>query len=116
MALKLLELGKARFPRTVRIILSGQSDRETILRSVDPSHQYLSKPCGLEELKQRLMSAFALRDMLDDPPLAAVLLVAQTRTCDLKTGHCAVGCTTRCKSFQSVATGEMSVESAPFLN
>ena len=55
-----------RFPRTVRIILSGQSDRETILRSVGPSHQYLSKPCDVDELKQKLMRAFALRDMLDN--------------------------------------------------
>jgi HD-like signal output (HDOD) protein len=61
------------FPRTVRIILSGQSDRETILRSVGPSHQYLSKPCDLDELKQRLMRAFALRDMLNDTHLKEVI-------------------------------------------
>jgi HD-like signal output (HDOD) protein/ActR/RegA family two-component response regulator len=70
---QLLELVKVRYPRMVRIILSGQSDRETILRSVGPSHQYLSKPCDLDELKQRLMSAFALRDMLDDPRLKEVI-------------------------------------------
>ena len=49
---QLLDLVKVKFPRTVRIILSGQSDRETILRSVGPSHQYLSKPCDLDELKR----------------------------------------------------------------
>jgi HD-like signal output (HDOD) protein/CheY-like chemotaxis protein len=70
---QLLDLVKAKFPRTVRIILSGQSDRETILRSVGPSHQYLSKPCDLDELKQRLARAFALRDMLDDPHLKEVI-------------------------------------------
>jgi HD-like signal output (HDOD) protein/CheY-like chemotaxis protein len=70
---QLLELVKAKFPRTVRIILSGQSDRETILRSVGPSHQYLSKPCDLDELKQRLVRAFALRDLLDDPHLKEVI-------------------------------------------
>src|ERR1700690_993982 len=70
---QLLELVKARFPRTVRIILSGQSDRETILRSVGPSHQYLSKPCDLDELKQKLVRAFALREMLDDPHLKEVI-------------------------------------------
>jgi YesN/AraC family two-component response regulator len=64
---QLLDLVKAKFPRTVRIILSGQSDRETILRSVGPSHQYLSKPCDVDELKPRLNRAFALRDMLGDP-------------------------------------------------
>jgi HD-like signal output (HDOD) protein/ActR/RegA family two-component response regulator len=70
---QLLDLVKTKFPRTVRIILSGQSDRETILRSVGPSHQYLSKPCDLDELKQRLMRTFALRDMLDDPHLKEVI-------------------------------------------
>lgn len=70
---ELLDLVKAKFPRTVRIILSGQSDRETILRSVGPSHQYLSKPCDLDELKQRLIRAFALRDMLNDSHLKEVI-------------------------------------------
>jgi putative nucleotidyltransferase with HDIG domain len=75
---QLLDLVKARFPQTVRIILSGQSDRETILRSVGPSHQYLSKPCDVDELKQKLTRAFALRDMLDNPHLKEVI-------CRLKT-------------------------------
>src|SRR5277367_4828044 len=70
---QLLDLVRARFPRTVRIILSGQSDHETILRSVGPSHQYLSKPCDLDELKQRLIRAFALRDMLNDTHLKEVI-------------------------------------------
>jgi HD-like signal output (HDOD) protein/CheY-like chemotaxis protein len=70
---QLLDLVKARYPRTVRIILSGQSDRETILRSVGPSHQYLSKPCDLDELKQRLKRAFALRDVLNDTHLKEVI-------------------------------------------
>ena len=70
---QLLDVVKVRFPRTVRIILSGQSDRETILRSVGPSHQYLSKPCDLDELKQRLRRAFALRDMLNDTHLKEVI-------------------------------------------
>jgi HD-like signal output (HDOD) protein/CheY-like chemotaxis protein len=70
---QLLDLVKVKFPRTVRIILSGQSDRETILRSVGPSHQYLSKPCDLDELKQRLRRAFALRDMLNDTHLKDVI-------------------------------------------
>jgi HD-like signal output (HDOD) protein len=70
---QLLDLVKARFPSTVRIILSGQSDRETILRSVSPCHQYLSKPCDIDELKQKLLRAFALRDMMDNPLLKEVI-------------------------------------------
>ena len=69
----LLEKVKTKFPRTVRFVLSGQSDRETILRSVGPTHQYLSKPCDVEELKQKLVHAFALRDLLEDPVLKEIV-------------------------------------------
>jgi HD-like signal output (HDOD) protein len=70
---QLLEQVKVRFPRTVRMILSGQSDRESILRSIGPTHQYLSKPCDVEELKQKLLHAFALRDLLADPHLKEIV-------------------------------------------
>src|SRR5579871_3617695 len=70
---QLLEQVKIKFPRAVRIILSGQSDRESILRSIGPTHQYLSKPCDVEELKQKLLHAFALRDLLADPHLKEVV-------------------------------------------
>src|SRR6266849_9587494 len=38
-------------PQTIRMVLSGQSDQETVLRSISPTHQYISKPCDTEELK-----------------------------------------------------------------
>src|ERR1700733_673715 len=64
---QLLEEVQKRSPQSLRMILSGQSDRETILRSVNPTHQYLSKPCEGEELRSRLMRALALRDLLENP-------------------------------------------------
>jgi YesN/AraC family two-component response regulator len=39
---QLLHQVKRRFPQTVRMILSGQSDQETILRLVGPTHQFLA--------------------------------------------------------------------------
>ena len=66
---QLLEQVKKKSPQTVRIVLSGQSDRETIFRSVGPTHQYLAKPCDVDELKQKLAHAFALRELLADPRL-----------------------------------------------
>ncbi len=66
---QLLEEVKNRFPRMVRIVLSGQSDPATILRAIGPTHQYLSKPCDVEELKQKLRHALALRDLLDNAAL-----------------------------------------------
>jgi len=70
---QLLDRVKAAYPQTVRMILSGQSDLETILRSVGPTHQYLAKPCEIEDLKQKLARAFALRDLLSDPRLKEVV-------------------------------------------
>ena len=53
-------------PQTVRIALSGHSDKETILRAVKPAHQYLSKPCEAEHLKVTVARAFAIRDLMRD--------------------------------------------------
>jgi HD-like signal output (HDOD) protein/ActR/RegA family two-component response regulator len=69
----LLDQVKKRFPQTVRIVLSGQSDRETILRSLGPTHQFLAKPCDVDDLKQKLAHAFALRELLADPRLKEVI-------------------------------------------
>jgi len=64
----LLEV-KRLHPNVVRIILSGQSDQEALLRSVGPTHQFLSKPCEPDVLKSTIARACALRDLLADPPL-----------------------------------------------
>ncbi len=66
---RLLEEVQKRSPKTLRMVLSGQSDRETIMRSVNPAHQFISKPCEGEELKSRLIRAFALKDLLQNPDL-----------------------------------------------
>jgi len=66
---QLLEEVQKRSPHTLRMVLSGQSDRETIMRSVNPAHQFVSKPCEVEELKSRLIRAFALKDLLQNPNL-----------------------------------------------
>lgn len=65
-------------PEMVRIVLSGQANREAILRVVGPAHQYLSKPCDSETLKAKLRQAFVLRDLLSNPSLKS--LVARLRS------------------------------------
>ncbi|MGA9668862.1 MAG: response regulator [Terracidiphilus sp.] len=70
---ELLERVKERHCDVVRIILSGQSKQETILRSIVPAHQFLSKPCDVEELKQRLGQAFLTRDLLRNSSLASIV-------------------------------------------
>ncbi len=66
---QLLKEVQKRSPQTLRMVLSGQSDRETILRSVNPAHQFVSKPCDSEALKARLARIFALGDLLQNPGL-----------------------------------------------
>ena len=70
---ELLEQVKCRFPQCFRIILSGQADQQTILRAVDPTHQYLAKPCDTAELKKRLTRALAVRGLLKNKELQGVV-------------------------------------------
>jgi len=70
---QLLEEVKRRFPQCFRIILSGQADQDTIMRAVDPTHQFLAKPCETSELKRRLGRAFAVRSLLKNKELQAVV-------------------------------------------
>ena len=58
-----------RHPRTVRIILSGHAEREAIVRLVGPAHQYLSKPCNPEELREAITQALALQRLLGNERL-----------------------------------------------
>ena len=70
---QLLEEVKKHHPDVVRITLSGQSDDETILRTIQCTHQYLSKPCDAETLRGAVARAFALRELLADGPLKRVI-------------------------------------------
>ena len=58
-----------RHPQTVRFVLSGQSEHETIFRSVGRTHQFLAKPCDAEVLKASVERALALRDVLTNESL-----------------------------------------------
>ncbi len=62
-------------PQVVRIILSGHSDQQSILRSVGAAHQYLSKPCDADTLKNTVAQACGLRELLASKTLKE--LVAQ---------------------------------------
>ena len=64
----LLEI-RERHPQVVRIILSGYSEKEMIVRSVHAAHQYLMKPCDPEILRDTIGRACALRNLLTDQNL-----------------------------------------------
>lgn len=69
---------REQYPDMVRFVLSGQSDQETIFRSVGPTHQFMAKPCEPEVLKNTVDRAFKLRDLLNDDALKS--LVSQLTT------------------------------------
>jgi len=69
---------KKRYPQTVRIILSGQSEQETLMASLASTHQLLSKPCEPDLLKATVARAFALRDLLADTTLKELVLQIQS--------------------------------------
>jgi CheY-like chemotaxis protein len=75
---QLLNQARKLYPNTVRIILSGQSDKEELLKSIDPIHLYLSKPCDAEILKAALARTFAVRHLLKNDSLADVISKIQS--------------------------------------
>jgi len=49
-----------RFPKTVRLILSGHADKDLVLKCIGSTHQYLAKPCEPDALKATITRASAL--------------------------------------------------------
>ncbi|HWB09264.1 MAG TPA: response regulator [Pirellulales bacterium] len=70
---QLLDEVSRRWPGMVRIILSGQADRESVLRCVGPTHQYLSKPCDANQLKATVERALALRQWMAEPSIQQLI-------------------------------------------
>ncbi|PVV23885.1 MAG: hypothetical protein B6D78_02380 [gamma proteobacterium symbiont of Ctena orbiculata] len=60
-------------PDTIRVVLSGQSDQESVMKTVGPAHQYLNKPCEIDALKTTLARAFSLRDLLGESRLKSLV-------------------------------------------
>jgi CheY-like chemotaxis protein len=61
---QLLSEVKRRHPEVVRIVLSGHSEKETVLQSVGLTHQYLAKPCDADQLRDAIGRACALHGLL----------------------------------------------------
>lgn len=66
---ELLRLIRRQYPRTVRIILSGQSDREQMLRATHSTHIMLAKPCDAADLKAAVEGARRFEDHISSEPV-----------------------------------------------
>ena len=70
---QLLREVRKRSPQTVRMALSGQCDRDTVMSAVGVTHQYLSKPCEAQQLKDTINHAVAMRGQLERASLTTVI-------------------------------------------
>lgn len=69
----LLATIQEQYPHAIRIMLTGQADDESILRTVSVVHQFLAKPADPELLKQVINRATALQDLMADERLKEVI-------------------------------------------
>ncbi len=53
-------------PGTLRVVLSGYSEKHSIFRSIGPAHQYLAKPCSPELILALMERALSMRRILAD--------------------------------------------------
>lgn len=62
---ELLNEVRDRWPHVVRLALSGQASKETVIQSVGPIHQYIPKPCDADQLKATLGRLDRLQGLLE---------------------------------------------------
>lgn len=76
--IELLTLVMQRHPNTTRIMLSGQADRGKALRLVGTAHQYISKPCNLDDLETAIDQALEQREILTNESLKKLVSQLQS--------------------------------------
>ncbi len=69
----LLRKVHAHDPGITRIVLSGQTDQESALRSSGTAHQFLAKPCDADTLREAVLRACRLRDLLKNEKVQRVV-------------------------------------------
>lgn len=67
-----------RYPKTIRIILSGYADTEMVMQCIGGTHQFLSKPCDGETLRAAVARALELDRWISNDALKG--LVTQMKT------------------------------------
>lgn len=70
---ELLSTIRKLYPATIRVILSGYADAESVLRTVGPAHLYLAKPCQPDALLAAIARPLALRRLLSSEGMRAAL-------------------------------------------
>jgi HD-like signal output (HDOD) protein/CheY-like chemotaxis protein len=68
-----LEEVRHRYPQAIRVILSGYAETRSVLKTVEPTHIYLAKPCDPELLQTVIARPLALRRFMTGPALLAAV-------------------------------------------
>jgi HD-like signal output (HDOD) protein len=61
------------YPHTVRLVLSGHADANTVMRAVGTAHLYLAKPCEIGALKAAIVQTQELRQLLSSEQLISIV-------------------------------------------
>jgi HD-like signal output (HDOD) protein len=64
---ELLKIVTKLYPSTVRMILSGYADEATLKNGMEVAHQYLSKPCSAEVLREAISQVFKIQECVNNP-------------------------------------------------
>ncbi|NVK20344.1 MAG: HDOD domain-containing protein [Methylocystaceae bacterium] len=65
-------------PETVRIILSGYAEQESVLKTIGPAHQFLGKPCDPDLLIETVEKTLSLRQFLTSRGLTQLICSLET--------------------------------------
>ncbi len=68
---ELLKKVRELYPNIVRIILSGYADEATLKSGLDVAHQYLSKPCSADTLREAILQIFNVLACVKNPRIIA---------------------------------------------
>jgi HD-like signal output (HDOD) protein/CheY-like chemotaxis protein len=66
---EVLRVTKELQPKAVRLVLSGQTDADTALKTVFTAHQFLAKPCDIEKLRSVVSRACHLNELITSDEL-----------------------------------------------
>lgn len=69
----LLARVKEQCPAAARIILSGHADRDTVTRTLPVAHQFLGKPCDMNELRNVVERTCNLTKLLAEPSIRGMM-------------------------------------------
>ncbi|AEG00639.1 response regulator [Methylomonas methanica] len=64
---KLLRQVSRLYPGTIRVILSGYADEETVKCAMEVAHQHLIKPCNAETLREAITQIFNIQACVKNP-------------------------------------------------